>query len=211
MIIDFYEELYRRGKVDGEGLAALYRHAATIKKRAHLLARKKFFDTIGFIGTLWTCRDAGGTVLWVRTAENLWTTQGATWLLSNALAGGTPTYLALIAGASAPAFAIGDTAASHAGWAEVASADVVQTVRATLTWGTPSGGVVSNAASQAVYQMASAMVGTRTLWGGAALDSDVIDGTSGNLISEATFDQGSATVAANNTVTVLATVTILAG
>ena len=148
-----------------------------------------------------------------RTAGNLWTTQGATWLLGNALTGGsaTATYLGLISGATAPVFAIGDTAASHAGWTEVPSADVTVGVRQTVTWGAPSAGVVNNTAAQIVYTMASGLVGTLTLWGGFLTDNNTLNGSSGNLISEAVFDQGFATVAANNTIQVLVTVTILAG
>ena len=115
----------------------------------------------------------------------------------------TGTYLGMIAGASSPTFVIGDTAASNAGWSEVASADVVQVSRPAITWGAPSGGVVSNAAALVTYQMASALVGTRTLQGGFIIDSATLGGASGSLISEAAFDQGPATVGANNIVTVL--------
>lgn len=209
MQIDFYEELYRRGAVDARSLAELYRIAARERKAAALIGVTGH-RTLSFASALWTGRDAAGRELWVRTAENLWTTIGATWLLNNALTSASE-YLGIIAGATAPAFVIGDTMASHAGWSEVASADIVQTVRQTLTWGAASAGVVNNSGAQATYQMASAMVGTRTLWGGFMADSNTLGGTSGNLISEAAFDQGSATVAANNTITVLVTVTILAG
>lgn len=209
MQIDFYEELYRRGAVDASGLAELYRIAARERKTAQLI-NVKDHRTLGFSSALWTCRDESGRELWIRTAENLWTTIGATWLLNNALTSASE-YLGIIAGGSAPTFVIGDTMASHTGWSEIASADIVQTVRQTLTWGTASAGVVNNSASQITYQMASAMVGTRTLWGGFMTDNNTLAGTSGNLVSEATFDQGSATVAANNTITVLVTVTILAG
>ena len=217
MKVDFYEYLYNSGKVDAFGLAELYRHAAQIRKRAHLAllraSSRSLFDTGSFASALWTCHDDTGKKLWVRTAENLWTTVGATWLIGNALTGGslTATYLGMIAGASSPTLAIGDTSASHAGWTEVASADVVQVSRPTITWGSPSGGVVSNAAALVTYQMASALVDTRTLQGGFLIDNATLGGTSGSLISEAAFDQGPATVGANNIVTVLVTVMILAG
>lgn len=211
MIIDFYEELYRRRAISAAGLGELYRMAAVRAKAARLSGHGH--EALPFASSVWTCRDADGREMWVRTAENLWTTVGATWLLGHALTGGSATavYLGLISGATAPAYAVGDTAASHPGWSEVASGNIVQTVRQTITWGTPSGGVVNNSASQISYQMAAALVGTVTLWGGFMTDNNTLGGTAGSLISEATFDQGSATVAANNTITALVTVTILAG
>lgn len=205
MINAWFERLFDEGRVTQNERAELYRMARSRRLAGH---KARPFATQS-----WICSDADGNILWQRTAGNLWTTQGATWLLGNALTGGsaTATYLGLISGGTAPVFVIGDTAASHSGWTEVPSADVTAGVRQTLVWGSPSGGVVNNSAAQISYTMSASLVGSLTLWGGFLSDSNVLGGTSLSLISEAIFDQGFATVAANNTIQILVTVTILAG
>lgn len=203
----WFERLFSEGRISARERAELYRLARVRRSRP-----KGGHSTRGFSIQQWTCFEhEGGPVLWERTAGNLWTTAGADWLLNHTLVGGTTVYLGLIYGASAPTFAIGDTMSSHSGWTEIPSADVTAGVRQTITWGSSSGGVVSNSASQVSYTIAASLVGTINVWGGFMTDNNTLSGTTGNLISEAIFDQGVATVAANNVVQVLVTVTIVAG
>src|ERR1700682_1312431 len=105
MRVEWFEELTRRAMVSEQEKAELYRQfAAAVKSAAGAKAKSDLRGEVvtAFATQLWTCFDRpGGRLLWTRTACNLWTTQGATWTWSNALAS-VPVYLALIAGASGP-------------------------------------------------------------------------------------------------------------
>ena len=81
MMNEWFERLYNTGRITGSDRLELYRMARVAKFAGH--------RTAAFGYQQWTCRDADGAVLWERTAGNLWTTQGATWLLGNALTGGS--------------------------------------------------------------------------------------------------------------------------
>lgn len=126
-----------------------------------------------------------GELAWVDEFHNLVTTEGLNDSLDKHFKASAYTaawYVGLTTGT--PTFAAGDTMASHGGWTE--STAYSESVRQTLTLGTPSAGSVSNTASKATFTInATATVGgafmssnstksgtTGTLYGGGAFGSN---------------------------------------
>lgn len=149
------------------------------------------------------CRDASGAVKWTERLENLVTTAGATDVLAKYFKGAAYTaawFVGLYGGTGT--LAAGDTMASHAGWTEFIAYS--ETVRQTLTLGTPAAGSVDNSASKAVFTINGA--GGTVL--GAFVNSDSTkSGTTGTLFGEGAFS-ASRTVVATDTITVSITLTM---
>lgn len=153
----------------------------------------------------------GGRLIDLASAFNLVTTVGVNTLLNATFAVGLASpawYLGMIAGGSTPTFTTSDVMASHAGWSEIVGSNVTQTTRQAWTPGTVSGGIVSNSSSSASYTIAS---GSPTLQGLFMVDNNTLAGSTGNLYSEAVFDEGAQTTVTGNVIVLVATLQIVAG
>lgn len=150
------------------------------------------------------CYDKDGNLKWEDHFDNLVTTLGANDMLDKYLAGSNWTgafYMGLISSTSYGAGpAAGDTAASHAGWAEAGGGNAPAysaTSRPAVSWATAA------ARSKA---MASAISFTFTSPGtikGSFLGTNATkDGTAGLLFSAGLFSGGDKVVAANDVVQV---------
>ena len=157
-----------------------------------------------------------GKLIYLRsvTARNMVTTVGANVYLNATLVSGIASpawYCSIIAGASAPTFNVADVMSSHAGWTEITAANVTASTRALIAWnGAASGGTVSNSSSPVSYTVASGQ--SFTAQGFFLCDNNTLGtGTTGNLLSEAAFDQGAQALTAGNVITVVVTGIIVAG
>jgi hypothetical protein len=152
-------------------------------------------------------------LLRIATAHNMVTTVGANTYLNATLVSGIASpawFCSMITGSGAPTFATSDTMASHAGWTEMAGANVTAGTRGSIVWnGAASGGQVSNSSSLISYTVASGQ--SFTAQGFFVCDNSTIGGTSGNLLSEAVFDQGAQALTAGNIITISITGIIVAG
>ena len=147
------------------------------------------------------CFDADGNLKWEETVVNLICTGGATDLLSKYFKGSTYTaawYVGIYKGTGTLSTA--DTMASHAGWTD--STDYSNSVRPTLTLGTPSGGSVDNSASPAVFNINA----TATILGAFIVSDSTKGGTTGILYGEAAFG-ASRSVNSGDTLNVTCTLT----
>lgn len=146
------------------------------------------------------CRAADGALKWTEENSNLVTTAGATDLLDKYFRGSGYTaawYVGLYGGTGT--LAVGDTAASHAGWTEVTA---YTAPRPTLTLGTPAAGSVDNTASKAVF----AITGTAAVKGAFVISNATQGGTTGVLFGESAFAADRA-VLSGDTLTVTITLT----
>lgn len=140
------------------------------------------------------CIGPDGVEKWSETFDNLVTTVGKTDLIDKYFKGSTYTaafYAGLKGSGSA---AVGDTLASHAGWAEITD---YSGNRPAITFGTTSGG--SNTATAVSFSM----TGSATVAG--AFICTAASGTSGTLYSAGDFG-ASRSVASGDTVSVTPTV-----
>lgn len=146
------------------------------------------------------CRDAEGNLKWAESRENLVTTEGLNDVLNKYFKGSTYTAAWYVGLKGAGTIAIGDTAASHAGWSE--NTTYSEGVRQTLTLGTVSAASVNNSASKAVFTIN----GAATIAGAFLISNSTKGGTTGTLYSAADFSS-SRTLASGDTVTVTVTLT----
>lgn len=126
-------------------------------------------------------------------ASNIVTTEGLNHILSTVVAGGSavsPWYIALFEGNYTPV--AGLTAATFTASATECTA-YDEAARVAYVEGTPSGGVVDNSASRAVFTMNA----TKTIYGGALLSVSTKSSTSGTLLAAARFSSSRAVVAAD--------------
>lgn len=129
------------------------------------------------------CYRADGLLRWEESFENLVTTVGKNHILDTEFAGSGYTaawFLGLIDAAGYTAVAAGDTAGSHAGWAE--SSAYSQANRPTLAFNAASGG--SKATSAA---LAFSINATVTIKGAFVTTLNTKGGTTGTLYSAGTF------------------------
>lgn len=123
-------------------------------------------------------------------ASNIVTTEGLNHILSTVVAGGSqvsPWYVALFEGNYTPV--AGLTAATFTAAATECTA-YDEAARVAYVEGTPSGGVVDNSASRAVFTMNA----TKTIYGGALLSVSTKSSTSGTLLAAARFSSSRAVV-----------------
>ncbi len=144
------------------------------------------------------CRDSTGRIRWEDGFHNTVVTQGKNDLLTNYFKGSAYTAAFYLGLKGAGSVVAGDTAASHAGWAE---ANPYTGNRPAITFGTSSAG--SNTATAIVYTVTAA--GPVTVAG--AFVQTVNTGTTGVLYSAGDF-ANSRTVFLNDTLTVTLTVSV---
>ena len=123
-------------------------------------------------------------------ASNIVTTEGLNHILSTVVAGGSqvsPWYVALFEGNYTPV--AGLTAATFTASATECTA-YDEAARVAYVEGTPSGGVIDNSASRAVFTMNA----TKTIYGGALLSVSTKSSTSGTLLAAARFSSSRAVV-----------------
>jgi hypothetical protein len=147
--------------------------------------------------------DKDGNLLWVEEVHNLVTTEGKNDVLSKYFKGSsyTAAWYVGITGAT-PTFAAGDVMNSHSGWTEVVAYS--ESVRQTLTLGTPSSGSVDNSASKATFTINAD--GT-AIGGGFITSNSTKSGTTGTLYGGAAFSGGNKTLGNTDTLTVTVTLT----
>ena len=183
-------DMESRGEMDTAGQAAA---------RAGLdIGGPTFINTYRFEG-----RNAAGDLLWVEEVHNLVTTEGKNDTLSKYFKGSsyTAAWYVGITGAT-PTFAAGDVMNSHSGWTEVTAYS--ESVRQTLTLGTPSSGSVDNSASKATFTINAD--GT-AIGGGFITSNSTKSGTTGTLYGGAAFTGGNKTLGNTDTLTVTVTLT----
>ena len=144
------------------------------------------------------CYGADGQLKWSDRIDNLVTTAGKNDALDKYLAGSAYTaawYLGLIDSTGYSAVAAGDTASSHAGWAE--STAYSQSTRPAASWASASGGskALSSAASFSINA-------TATIKGAFLVSNSTKSGTTGVLYSAGLFSGGDRTVANGDTLNV---------
>jgi len=148
------------------------------------------------------CYDRWGNLKWRDGFDNLVVIAGLNDALDKHFKASAYTsawYVGLASGS--PTFALVDSMAAHAGWAEVV--DYTEANRQTLTLGSIVSGSVDNSASKAVYTIS----GTITV-GGAFLTTYQTKGiTSGTLYGGGAFSGGNRQVFAGDTLNVTLTLT----
>lgn len=145
------------------------------------------------------CRDAQGNLKWTDTIDNLVTTVGRNDMLDKHLAGSAYTaawYLGLIGATSyTTGPAVGDTSASHAGWAE--DQNYSQAARPTTAWNAAAAG------SKALSSSATFSINASTTIKGCFLISvSTKGGTTGILFSAGTFSGGDKVLSNGDTLSV---------
>ena len=144
------------------------------------------------------CFDADGNLKWSDQFDNLVTTVGKNDALDKYLAGSAYTatwYLGLIDSTGYTAVAVGDTAASHAGWTE--NTGYSQGARPVASWSAAAAG--SKALSTpAVFNMTA----TATIKGAILINNSTKAGTTGVLYSAGLFSGGDKPVQNGDTLNV---------
>ncbi len=147
----------------------------------------------------------GGPLLWEEEIDNLVTTAGKNDLLDKYLAGSSYTaawYLGLISSTSyTTGPAVGDTPASHSGWAE--DQNYSQSTRPAASWNAASGGSKALSAGAVFTMNASA-----TIKGCFLISNSTKGGTTGTLYSAGLFSGGDQPVVSGNTLTVTYTASV---
>lgn len=134
------------------------------------------------------CKGSDGKEKWRELNDNLIVTVGLNDLLDKYFKGSTYTaawYIGLKGTGTALA---ADTMSSHSSWA--VDANYSESVRQTLTLGTPSAGSVSNSASKATFSIN----GTTTIYGAFLTSSNTKSGTAGTLYGVVDFGSSRAVI-----------------
>lgn len=135
------------------------------------------------------CIGADGQVKWVEEIHNLVVTAGLNDLLAKYFKGSSYTAAWYVGLKGTGTVAAGDTMASHSGWTEITAYS--ESVRQTLTLGTPSSGSVDNSASKAVYTIN----GNATVDGAFVATDSTKGGTTGTLYGASSFTTSRAVIA----------------
>lgn len=117
------------------------------------------------------CFDTSGMLRWSEDYDNLVTTQGKNHLLDTGLAGGANAISARLSLITSGTPVVGDTYATHAGFAELSN--TVVAARGTPAFSASSAGVKQTSAA-----VSFSIIGTGTIVGSAI---NVVAGTVGNL------------------------------
>lgn len=141
--------------------------------------------------------ERAGKVIWKRVFFNVVTTVGKTDILDKYLKASAYTASWFMGLAGTGTKAVGDTLASHAGWAEV---NPYSGNRPSITWGTTSAG--SNTATAVAYTCTSGA----TVAG--FFVASVNTGTSGTMYNAVDFTGGSRAVISGDTLNVTPTLTM---
>lgn len=133
------------------------------------------------------CLDNTGQVLWEDGFDNLVPTVGLNQLLSQGAT--TTSYMGLISSVGFTTLVAADTMASHAGWNEAQNTGTntppYGTVRPTITWSSPAGGIVNAGTSSFVFTNSGTVTGGFITNGSGA--SPTVASTTGVLFSEGTL------------------------
>jgi hypothetical protein len=147
------------------------------------------------------CHDAKGNLKWTDTITNVVTTEGKNAILAT-MFGATAKASWFVGLKGAGAAAVGDTAATHAAWAEVHT-QYSEGARPAYAPGTAASGSLNNSASKAVFTF----TGSATVAGAFLISNSTKGGTTGTLYNAGDFS-ASRTVAAGDTLSVTVTLTI---
>ena len=151
------------------------------------------------------CRDKDGNVKWKAKALNGSTNFGLQSFLENffrASSNQTPWYISLVGATSyTTGFAVGDTSASHGGWAEFTNYSAGNRV----AWGpaAAANGVITNTVA-----VAFTMTAGETLKGFFCINQNTKGGTTGVLWATALFATGDQVVVSTDVVNVTYTITL---
>jgi hypothetical protein len=152
-----------------------------------------------------TCVGPDGVEKWSDRIDNLVTTAGKNFALDTVLAGSAYTaawYLGLMSSTSyTSGAAVGDTAATHGGWAE--DQNYSQAARPTAAWSVAAAG--SKALSAA---LAFSINAATTIKGCFLISNSTKGGTTGTLYSAGLFTGGDKVVASGDTINVSYTATM---
>jgi hypothetical protein len=149
------------------------------------------------------CIMPDGGVRWSETIDNLVVTEGLNDLLMKYFKGAAYSaawYCGLISGTGYTEIVAGDTAASHAGWAE--STKFSEAARPGITFGVAAAGALASSAASSFT-----ISDSDTLKGAFAITDATKGGTSGVLYSAALFTTGDRAVLAGDVVNVSASIT----
>ena len=148
------------------------------------------------------CIKPDGTLRWADDFHNVVATVGLNDSLDKHFKGSSYTAAWYVGLADAtPTFAAGDTMGSHGGWTE--ADDYSESVRQTLTLGTPSSGSVDNSASKASF----AINATVTIGGAFLTTVNTKNGTTGILYGGGAFTGGNRAAQSGDTLNVTVTLT----
>ena len=146
-----------------------------------------------------------GELIWSDTFKNLVTTAGLNKYLDATLKTGLAAplwYVGLITGPGAGnVYALADTSAAHAGWAE--NTTYSNATRPQWTPGAVAAGSVDNTAAKAIFNIN----GTATIAGCFMIDSSTKGGATGVLLGEGNFSGGDRLVQSGDTLNVSVTAT----
>ena len=134
------------------------------------------------------CKGSDGKEKWRELNDNLIVTVGLNALLTEFFKGSSYTATWCVGLKSTGTALAADTMSSHSSWA--VNATYSESVRQTLTLGTPSAGSVDNSASKATFSIN----GTTTIFGAVLTSSNTKSGTSGTLYGVVDFGSSRAVI-----------------
>ena len=134
------------------------------------------------------CKGSDGKEKWRELNDNLIVTAGLNSLLTEYFKGSSYTAAWYIGLKSTGTALAADTMSSHSSWA--VNVTYSESVRQTLTLGTPSAGSVDNSASKATFSIN----GTTTIFGAFLTSSNTKSGTSGTLYGVVDFGSSRAVI-----------------
>ena len=134
------------------------------------------------------CKGSDGKEKWRELNDNLIVTVGLNSLLTEYFKGSSYTAAWYIGLKSTGTALAADTMSSHSSWA--VNVTYSESVRQTLTLGTPSAGSVDNSASKATFSIN----GTTTIFGAFLTSSNTKSGTSGTLYGVVDFGSSRAVI-----------------
>ena len=143
------------------------------------------------------CLDNKGNVLWEDGFDNLLPTLGLNQLIASGVS--SASFMGLISSVGFTTLVAADTMASHAGWNEAQNTGTntppYGTVRPTITWSTPSGGIVNAGTSAFVFTNGGTVEGGFIANGSGA--SATVGNTGGVLFSEGTLATAQPVISGN--------------
>lgn len=180
---------FEHRRVDCSNLAG-FRHFLATSPTLKRMAAQPVVGAIALGLRTWARRAAKRETLHRELASNIIPTEGLNHILSVVVAGGTQVttwYVAPFEGNYTPV--LGLTAATFTAAATECTA-YDESTRVAYVEATPSGGVISNSASKAVFTMNA----SKTLYGGALLSASAKSSTSGTCLAAARFSSSRAVV-----------------
>ena len=146
------------------------------------------------------CKDSDGNEKWRELKDNLIVTVGLNDLLDKYFKGSSYTAAWYVGLKNTGTALAADTMASHSSWSE--NATYSESVRQTLTLGTPASGSVNNTSNKATFSIN----GTTTIFGAFLTSNNTKSGTSGILYGVVDFGS-SRSVISGDTLEITVTLT----